>query len=228
MTKQTDDRTALLRRCYLFDGASDRALARLATEASEETARTGQALFAVGDEADGLRIVTAGLVRVWINDADGKELTLTLLEPGDALGEIALLDGMPRSANATAQEVSRLLVLRRSSFQRVLGEEPALALHLVTLLCERLRRATGDIESLAFLDLRHRLARKLHDLAIAHATIDGNRARFTRKFSQMEIAQMLGVTREAVNKQLAALSGDGTVRIVAGRIEIDDLAALTR
>lgn len=220
------DKLAIIGGCYLFAEADRKSLVQLAGRSSIEKLDKNASLFMAGDEADGLRIVFDGLVRIWISDEDGRELTLTLLEHGDAFGEIALLDGQPRSANATAMEPTSLLLLRRSVFHEVLQRDPHLAQHLILLLCDILRRNTEDLRGFAFHDLGARLAHKLHELAIAHAVIENGAARFTRKFSQTELAQMLGASREAVNKRLATMSHDGLLTIENGLIEIPDLKVL--
>lgn len=222
------DRAEIIRRCYLFTDASADSIARLVECSHVETAPENRVLFETGDEVDGLRIVIDGLIRIWINDIEGRELTLTLIEPGEAFGEIALLDGDLRSANATVADASRMLLLKRDAFDRVLGNDPKLARHLIVLLCDRLRRNTQDLQGFAFQDLRVRLGQKLYELAMAHAELEGKGAKMTRKFSQTEFAQMLGATREAINKRLSAMSFDGVVIVRNGWIEIPDLEALHR
>ncbi len=226
MNGMKEDKSAIIRGCYLFAEANDDSISQLAERSSIEKRENNTSLFMAGDDADGLRIVLSGLVRIWINDTDGRELTLTLLKSGDPFGEIALLDGQPRSANATVIEPSSLLLLRRSVFDDVLHSDAHLARHLVLLLCGILRRNTEDLRGFAFHGLGARLTQKLHELAIAHAVIDNGSARFTRKFSQTELAQMLGATREAINRRLAAMSYDGTISVTNGLIEIPDLNAL--
>ena len=149
-----------------------------------------------------------------------------MIEAGEAFGEIALLDGDLRSANATVIEASEMLLLKRSAFDEILESDPKLARHLIILLCDRLRGNTQDLRVFAFQDLRVRLSQKLFELAMAHAEIDGKFAKMKRKFSQTEFAHMLGATREAVNKRLSAMSFDGVVTITNGWIEIPDLDAL--
>jgi CRP-like cAMP-binding protein len=165
-------------------------------------------------------------VRIWVGSDSGKELTFSIMEPGDVFGEIALLDGLPRTANATAQEASLLLVIQRSAFLSVLESEPTLARHIIELLCERMRLKTDLLSDFAFADLPVRLARKLGDLVTAHGEIDGNQARLGKRFSQTELAQMLGVSREAINKQLAAWSHKGVVSTEDGGLTILDLGTL--
>jgi CRP-like cAMP-binding protein len=226
MSDQTDDTIKLIRQCYLFTEAQEDSLKRLAQLSRIETLPKNRDIFAAGDPPDGLRILISGLVRTWINNAEGRELTLTLIEPGDAFGEIALLDGAERSANTTVLEPARLLLLRQSAFEKVLEQDPALMRHLIVLLCDRLRRNTDDLRGFAFHDMGARLAAKLHELTMVHAVVSENTAVFGRKFSQTELANMLGATREAINKRLAALSYDGVLSIKNGLITILDLKAL--
>ncbi|MBA5777126.1 Crp/Fnr family transcriptional regulator [Stappia sp. F7233] len=221
-----ETRASLLRNCFLFADLEPDILIKVASVTTPQSFGKGQLLFERGDEPNGLFVVVDGLIRVWINSEDGRELTLNLIEPGDALGEIALLDGLPRTANATAIEASQTLCVPQSQFSALLDSEPGLARHIIELLCERLRRNTEDLSNFAFLDLRQRLAAKLVDLAFAHATITDNSARFHRRFSQTALAQMLAVSREAVNKALSALSQQDLVAIEGGMISIPDIEKL--
>lgn len=216
-----------IRRCHLFSGADATSHVALAEASRKLKLRRGSALFVKGDEPDGLYMVLSGLIRIWISDADGRELTLALLEPGEIFGEIALLDGLPRSANATAIEASECLLTPAAAFSTVLERDHRLAVHVIELLCEMLRRNNEAIGAFAFLGLDGRLAQKLHDLAMAHAILSDGAARFTRRFSQLDLAQMLGVSREAVNKRLSIFAHDGLVVQADGMFEIPDLAALS-
>ena len=213
--------------CYLFSGAERQSVEALADASYVLKSSAGETLFQTGDAADGLRIVLSGLVRIWIADSEGRELTLVLLEPGDPFGEIALLDGLPRSANATAIERSDCLILPCKAMEEVLAHDPALARHLIQLLCELLRRNIVAIGGFAFSGLGGRLALKLHELALSHGTVEAGGARLNRKFSQSELAAMLGVTREAVNKRMTALAHDGLVSVDGGLITVPSLTALT-
>jgi CRP-like cAMP-binding protein len=220
------DPVAALRNGYLFADADARTLERLGRSSRVIRHRAGSTLFDMGDDSDGLHIVLSGLVRIWVADPEGRELTLTLLEPGDPFGEIALLDRLPRTASATAIEETSCLLTPVEAMDYALDQSPALARHLIQLLCEILRRNTRDLSDSAFLSFDGRLAQKLHDLALSHAETDGKSARFSRRFSQTELSQMLGVTREAINERLAALAHDGLVGQSEGRINILDLPTL--
>lgn len=215
-----------IRGCYLFKGADAAIIDRLAVSSYLETLPANRTIFEKGDEADGLRIIMEGLVRIWVNDDEGQELTITLAETGDALGDIALLDGQPRSANASTAEVTKILFLDRKAFDAVLTSSNEFARHLIHLLCERLRRNTDDLSGFAFDDLQVRLSRKIYELAFSHAIISGSEAKFERTFSQTELAQMLGATREAINKRLAAMSQLGLISIEKGRLTVHQLYQL--
>ncbi|WP_308915575.1 Crp/Fnr family transcriptional regulator [Jannaschia sp. LMIT008] len=220
------DRVAILHDTGLFDGLDVPALHALARACTLQRLDRGQTLFDAGDPADGLRVVLDGLIRVWIGTPAGREVTVALAEPGDLLGEIALLDGAPRSAGATAMEPATILFLPRVAFRAAFDAFPDLRTHLIGVVCARLRALTGRFGAATLLTLRARVAGLLHDLAQSHATAHGPGARFRRRFGQAELAAMLGVTREATNKQLAALTADGLVAMDGGVLWIPDLAAL--
>ncbi|WP_160775700.1 Crp/Fnr family transcriptional regulator [Stappia sediminis] len=226
ITSAREAREAALRECFLFADLDREILEKIARVTLPVRFQRNQQLFEQGEEANGLYIVQNGLVRIWISSEDGRELTINLIEPGDALGEIALLDGLPRTANATALEPSEMLFLSRPEFVRLLDADPLLSRHIVELLCERLRRNTEDLSNFAFFDLRQRLAAKLLELAIAHATISEGGATFHRRFSQTALAQMLAASREAVNKALSGLSQRGLVTVDGGTITIPDMERL--
>ncbi|MEO1329485.1 MAG: Crp/Fnr family transcriptional regulator [Pseudomonadota bacterium] len=221
------DKTELLRRCFLFAGADARAIDALAARAKVRKFNAGVDLMLEGEGGGVLYIIESGLVRVWLSEPDnGKQLTLAFLEVGDVVGEIALLDGQPRTASATAVEDSVAVAIERKDFFDLVRTVPDFAEHVFELVCERFRQNVATLNAFAFYDLKKRLASKLIELAMSHGRIDGQRVTFSRRFSQLELAQLLGVTREAVNRQLSAWTKHGVVKINDGRLEILDLAAL--
>lgn len=223
-----EERRRLLRGSFIFRDVDESAVDRLAGVAQLRSLERGQLLFSQGDDGNALYAVASGLVRIWIGGAAGKELTLAMMEPGDVFGEIALLDGLSRTTSATAAADCTLLVLSRAPFLEVLRADGNLAQHLIELLCERMRNNTETISDFAFLDLRGRLARKLHELAIAHGEQTKTGILIGLKLSQSELAQMLGVTREAVNKQLHAWADKHVLRLDKGKVVVRDLAVLKR
>ena len=221
-----DKKFDALRGCYLFSELDPESLRPLAQASSKSTYGRGKTIFQSEDEADGLRIILSGEVRIWIADSNGREFTLAFMGPGEPFGEIALLDGLMRTANATSVDKTECLFLPTSAVEKALAEDVGFARHLVFSLCETIRHNIATINGFAFVGLDARLARKLHDLALDHAEIDGPSARFARQFSQTDLAQLLGVSREAVNKQLRALKHDGLVVQEGGQLTITDLPGL--
>lgn len=219
----TQAKIRLIRLSHLFAGAQEDSLRPLADACYIERLPGKSTVFRIDDEADGLRIIHFGEVRIWLSDSEGRELTLALLGPGDAFGEIALLDGLMRSANAIAESNIECLVLPAKAVERCLGKDPALARDLIYSLCELNRRNLETISSFAFSDLDARLSKLLCDLAVDHASIDGQQAVFLRKFSQTDLALLLGVTREAINKRFKRLEQDGLVEVEKSRLVLPNL-----
>lgn len=222
-----EEKDRILRACFLFSGASSDSLAPIVQASGTESFHRGAEIFAAEDPADGLRIVLSGQVRIWMADTQGRELTLNFLGEGDAFGEIALLDGLPRTSNASAVEATKCLFVPKSAMERAIADDPSFAQQLILSMCELMRQNLGTISGFAFEGLDSRLALALYNLAFDHAEIDGNTARFQRKFSQTDIAQLLGVTREAINKRFKALESAGLIEVEAGRIVIHDMQALS-
>lgn len=220
------ERKRLLRSSFLFSDLPDEMLDRLTSLSTTRRLDRGELLFSRGDDGDALYAVIAGLIRIWISSEGGKELILGLMEPGDAFGEIALLDGLPRTASATASEDSVLLQIRRDQFLDFLTRDSGLARHVIELLCERLRGNTTMLAEFAFSDLRARLARRLEALAVGHGRRTAAGTEVGLKLSQSDLANMLGVSREAINKQLAAWSQEGIIALRQGRIVILDATRL--
>lgn len=182
----------------------------------------GQTLFRQGDPGDGLYGILTGRVVVTVESAEGKELILKMFGPGEFFGEIALLDGKGRTANAMAREAGRLLFLPRAEFLPFLERRPALAVRMIALLCDRLRRTTQLFEDAALHDVPVRLARQLSVLADRQVSEGGD----TVAISQAELAQTLGVSREIVSRHLGVWRDAGLVELGRGRIRIRDRAPL--
>lgn len=223
-----EQKDRILRACFLFSGASEQSLAPIVQASRTESFQRNAEIFAADDPADGLRIVLSGQVRIWMADTQGRELTLNFLGEGDAFGEIALLDGLPRTSHASAVDATTCLFVPKSAMERALEEDPSFAQQLILSMCELMRKNLGTISGFAFEGLESRLAQALHSLAFDHAEIDGNTARFQRKFSQTDIAQLLGVTREAVNKRIKALETAGLIKVSGGHMVIHDMQGLAQ
>ena len=185
----------------------------------------GSAIFHEGDPGDAIYVVADGRIRMSRLSGSGTEATLALIGPGDCTGELALFDGRPRSATATAMQATRTFIVSRDDFVNWVKERPAASLALLETLSLRIRRTNEIVTDLVFLDLPHRLAKHLLSLAASHA--EGPNARRPRlQVTQAELASMLGVSRESVNKQLNQFARDGWITLSRGAVIIDDAEAL--
>ncbi len=187
-------------------------LDRLLAPARVERFDEGRVLFRKGDPGDSLYVVLAGRISIGTTSEDGKEVVLNVLGRGEVFGEIALLDGKARTANATAMAESHLLVLDRSDFMPFLESHPEVAARLIAVLCERVRWVSESYEDALFMDLPARLAKRLLRLAESYGEPAGATAtRIEFPLSQQELAKMAGVSRESVNKLLRAWQAEGLI-----------------
>jgi CRP-like cAMP-binding protein len=169
-------------------------------------------------------------VRISSVSSDGKEVTLNVINPGEIFGEIALLDGEPRSADANAIEDTLLLVVERRHFVPFLRQNEDLYLRLLAVLCSRLRRTSMALEEIALFDLPVRLARVLLKLAGDYGRTAGNATRIDLKLSQRDLSNLVAASRESVNKQLRTWRESGAVDMEDGFIVLrqpDELRRLT-
>ena len=170
-----------------------------------------------------------GRVKISSPSDSGVEAILATLRPGECFGSLALLDGAPRTATATAIEVTETLILPRDRFRQLVNEGPSIRDHVFMELAEELRRLTKHVEELHFLDIAGRLAARLMRLAEEQGVPpDASEIRLDGPITQGEIAAMVGSTRQSVNKLLGHLVDDGLIRIERDAIVIQDLAALRR
>ncbi len=182
----------------------------------------GSVIFHEGEPGDALHVVYDGRVRISTLSGGGSEATLALVGKGDFFGEFALLDGGPRSASATAVASTTTFVVTRDDFVAWITERPRAALALLETLSLRLRRTDEAFADLSFLELPQRLAKKLVSLAS-----DGHGRKPGRiDITQSELASMLSVSRESVNKQLNQFQRDGWITLSRGAVTVTDLEAL--
>jgi CRP-like cAMP-binding protein len=214
----------MLQRSPLFRGLSAATQERIAVLAVQRSFRSGEIIFSQGDPGDALHGVVSGRVRISAGASDGKEIFLNIMEPGDTFGEIALLDGGPRTASATAMSPAELVSIRRDDFLGVLEREPRLALELLRLCGERLRWTSGLVEDAALLDASARLAKRLVSLSQSH----GQRSKdgIAVRLSQEDLATFLGVSRQVVNQYLQGWKSRGWVGLGRGVITVRNEAAL--
>lgn len=215
-----------LRRCVLFEHVDEDALRTLADQMRRRRFRRGEVIFHQDDIGDSLQVVVSGAVKIVLPSQEGDEAIIASLHPGDFFGELALLDSGPRSTTATALEVTETLALGREPFLRLLTDDPGVVQALLRALAEELRRLTGHVGELHFLDLAGRLATRLTRLAREADPKAAGRVELDWPFTQSDLAAMIGGTRQSVNKLLSGLVDDGLLAIERETLIITDLAAL--
>ena len=213
------DKLALLRRHPLFGALPPDSVERLSSYARTRSVARGQGIFAKGDEGNSLYAVCTGTVKISVPSAEGKDAVFNLIGDGEIFGEIALLDGQPRTADATAMTDCELMVLDRRDFLDLVRSQPEIALKIMEVLCARLRRTSEQVEDVLFLDLPGRLAKVL--LQLAAKSRDSHIA-----ITQREIGQMIGMSRESTNKQLREWEDKGWVKLERGGVVVLKPSAL--
>ena len=187
-----------------------------------------EVIFQKSDPGDSLYAVVSGRVGITTESETGKAILLNMMKSGDVLGEIALLDGKPRTANAVALEQSELLRIDRADFMPFLERHPRLAIRLMGVLCDRLRWTSDIIEDTIFLDIPHRLAKRLMTLATQYGRPTNEGLLIDLRLSQEDLGQMLGATRESINKGLKLLEHKGLIEMHGGYIRLLDRNALEK
>ncbi len=218
-----------LSRCRLFAGMNGESLAVIARTLRARRFRRGEVLFHEGDPGDALLVVVTGAVKIIVPSEDGGEAILATLRRGDFLGELAVLDGAPRSAGAVALEPTEALALPRDQFLGLVASEPAIRDALLASLSHELRRLTTHVAELHFLDLTGRLAARLTRLAQDSGELreDGS-IRLDAPLTQTDLASMIGATRQSVNKLLGEFEADGLLLMERDSILIPNLERLSR
>jgi CRP/FNR family cyclic AMP-dependent transcriptional regulator len=216
----------VIERNQLFRGLPRTTIERIAALATRKMYAQDAVIFMRGDPGDSLCGVVSGRVRISASRAGGREVFLNIMGPGDAFGEIALLDGKPRTATATALARTELVIIRRDRFSELLISEPALARHLIQLLCERVRWTAQLMEDSALLGVPARIAKRLLSLARLPGSEPANGSKVT--ISQEELAQFLSVSRQIVNQHLQTWKQQGWVTSGRGSITLADVRSLER
>ena len=218
------DKETLLRSHPFFRGLDDQIVERLIPHALTRKVKKGTLLFRKGDMGTNLYAVCAGAVRVSAPSDQGKDAVFNLIVPGEIFGEIAFLDGGPRTADATMIESGELMVIERRDFLPLLHDYPELASRLLEILCGRLRRTSEQVEDIVFLGLKARLAKTLLYLR-EHSSAEHPQE---IKVTQREISQLVGVSRESANKQLRSWQRQKWVRLGRGGLSILSPSALKK
>ena len=225
-THRGADKRAILRDHYLFGKLTPQHIDRLSACIVTKTVKRGTNIYAKGDPGTSLCAIGAGTVRISVPSVEGKDAVLDVLGKGSILGEIALLDGHPRTADAIAVTDCELFVIERRDFLPLMREEPEIALKIIEILCSKLRRTTQQAEEVMFLDLPSRLAKALLRL------VDGDTAGMQEHkvtITQKDLGNLIGMSRESTNKQLRIWEDKKWVRLERNAVvilAIDSLAAI--
>jgi CRP/FNR family cyclic AMP-dependent transcriptional regulator len=217
LPRQRDaEKRSVLQNHYLFAKLTAKHIDRLAACIIGKTVAKNTTIFAKGDPGSSLFAVCNGAIKITVPSVDGHDAVFNLIGKGDIFGEIALLDGRPRTADAIAITDCELFVIERRDFLPLIREEPDIALKLIEILCGRLRQTTEQAENLMFLHLPGRLAKAL--LRLSEGGADGRERKVT--VTQKDLGNIIGMSRESTNRQLRSWEQHKWVRLSRGGIVI--------
>jgi CRP-like cAMP-binding protein len=220
------DKLDMLHDAPAFSGLDRDQLALLAASVGSQSFKRGEVLFHQGSIGSVLYIVVSGQVRIYTISEGGQELTLTICKRGEFLGELALLDGLPRSASAQAMRSTTTLTLHRSAFLYTIAACPPIAAAVLEAMAARLRQTTAYAEQLSSLSAPRRVVRQLLGLATQHGVAEGQTTRIDLRLTQDDLASLSGTTRETVNRVLALLRDQRIIRVERAQICILDQVRL--
>ena len=214
------DLITALARVPLFAGLEREELEGLSVSLRRRRYPKGTVILWRGDPGTTLYLIEFGYVKTTVTSPEGQEAILAVLGPGEFFGDLALLDGRPRSANIVVVEESQLLLLERDAFVKAIEGSPKLALGMLAALAGRLRYDVELLQEASFLDIPARLARVLLRLSDALDQPDGMTVRIPPQLTQTELAGMVGATRESTNKWLRFYEQQGVIRRDGAQITI--------
>ena len=219
---------AVIRKAPIFSGLDASAADALRASMNLVKLRKGQSLFKEGDDGDHLFVVSSGKVKLGTKSVDGRENLLMILGPGDMFGELSLFDSGPRTATATAVTDSKLLALGQDKVIPWVKEHPGVSLQLLARLASRLRRTNEVVGDLVFSDVPGRVAKALIDLGVKFGDKRSEGLFVNHDLTQEELAQLVGASRETVNKALADFAQRGWLRLEARSVMILDYERLLK
>ncbi|MGH8766205.1 MAG: Crp/Fnr family transcriptional regulator [Burkholderiales bacterium] len=214
--------TTVLKSVPLFASFPDDQLRMLATVVTRRSAPRSSVIMAAGDAIDSLYIVISGRLKVMMGDADGKEVILSLIGPGEFFGEMGLIDDSPRSASVVSIEPCELLSVSKRDFKKCLQDNFEMAMTVMRGLVRRLREADRKIGSLALLDVYGRVARLLLDMS---ENVNGQKI-VTKRLPKQDIAKMIGASREMVSRVMKDLQMGGYIEMRGSSIVLRDTILL--
>lgn len=222
MTIAPMTRESILANHFLLRHLPPEDLRRLAADATIARHPARSTIFQKGDQGDSLMAVLNGRVKICTYSLNGKELVLNIIDRGGLFGEIAVLDGQTRSADAVAIGDTDLLVLERRRLMPFLTHDPEVAARLIGVLCQRLRQTSEQLEDALLRDAPSRLARSLLRLGAALGVAEGSGMRLNIRLSQQQIGSLVGISREITNKYIVEWTRAGYLTVTNGFIRIED------
>src|SRR6266446_8899008 len=217
------NKLAVLRKHPYFCDLEPEAFDQLCRYAKHSTLKRGTTIVSKGDPGNSLIAVISGTVKISVSSPDGRSAIFNLIGPGEIIGEIAVLDGQARTADATANTNCEIFVIDRREFLPFVRSHPALATKFIELLCAKLRWTSDQVEEVILQNLAGRLASALLRLTEKHKPAPGGR---TIAVTQQEISEMVGMIRESINKQLRVWATRNWVRLEHGAIVVLDPESL--
>ena len=218
----------ILRKVPLFQSLSDADLEHLSLSLRIQRLKKKQVLFRKGDEGTALYIIKKGKIKIVLSSKAGEEVIPAILSEGDFFGEMSLLDQKPRSADAVTMEESEVFVLNRTDFFSFLQKNENAIKCVLSCLSERLRKTDDLLEDASFLTVAGKLAKKLIELGKEFGMENKNAINIGIKLTQQDIAELIGTTRESINKEMKVLRDKGLISTEGGCIQIIDLDRLKR
>ncbi len=223
-----DEINEVLRKAPLFEALDEEGAAALRASVSEVRLGRGQTLFSEGDEGDRLYVVLSGKVKLTRAAVDGRENLLSVLGPSEMFGELSLFDPRPRTASAVAVTDTVLAGLGHDDLRPFIADQPQVALTLLKALATRMRRTNDVMSDLVFTDVPGRVAKQLLDLADRFGKEGEDGLHVHHDLTQEELAQLVGASRETVNKALAEFALRGWLRIEAKAVVLLDIERMRR
>jgi CRP-like cAMP-binding protein len=218
----------IVARAGLFQGVEPNAVAALTKQLQPVDFPRGHTVFAEGDPGDRLYIAISGKVKIGRRSLDGHESLLTIMGPSDMFGELSIFDPGPRTSSATTITEVRAVSMDRDALRAWIADRPAIVEQLLRVLARRLRRTNDNLADMIFTDVPGRVAKQLLLLAQRFGTQEGEAMRVTHDLTQEEIAQLVGASRETVNKALADFAHRGWIRLEGKSVLIADSACMAR
>ena len=225
---ETENETVYMKHVPLFAGLADEDIRELMSVARRRTFRSGEVIFHRDDPGQVLYIIKEGKVKVCLISPDGQEIVLSVLGKGECFGEFAILDRLPRSADAVALEKVECYTLQRSDFHQAILKSPKIAIQVLEVLTKRLRSIDQMVEDLIFLDVYGRVAKKLLELAETHGEKVEDGTRINVRLTQQELASMVGASRESVNKVMGYFTDKDFISTDKHRITLHRITELKR